>query len=150
MNKSFRLFFSSTFSDFRLERDWIQGKVVPGISSLCAQKGYGFLPVDLRWGVGEEAQYNQRTMEICLKEVQACKEEPHPDFVILLGNLYGWIPLTYLIEKEEFEQIYESIPPADRGLIDKWYILDENEIPSSYALKERRGEYMEYAKWAGV
>ncbi|RME84262.1 MAG: hypothetical protein D6785_05775 [Planctomycetota bacterium] len=54
MSRTFRLFFSSSFSDFRLERDWIQQKVVPEIGSLCAQNGYGFLPVNLRWGVGEE------------------------------------------------------------------------------------------------
>lgn len=48
--KIFRLFISSTFDDFILERDALQKSVFPYISNLCLKYGYNFMPIDLRWG----------------------------------------------------------------------------------------------------
>ena len=62
--KAFRLFVSSTFKDFSQERDLLQGKVFPALQAYCAARGYQFHAVDLRWGVNEEAQLDQRTAEI--------------------------------------------------------------------------------------
>lgn len=69
--KAFRLFVSSTFADFELEREILQHQVFPELDAYCAVKGYQFYPLDLRWGVSEEAQLDQRTAEICLGEVRA-------------------------------------------------------------------------------
>ncbi len=148
--KTFRLFISSPFADFKRERDAIQEKVLPVLMRLCHKHGFGFMPIDLRWGVAEEAQWDQRTMELCLNEVKACKAEPHPDFVILVGNRYGWIPLPYMIEKAEFEEIYQHIGKADQAFVMEWYRLDENEIPAGYALQKREGGYGEYEAWERV
>lgn len=100
-SKTIRLFISSTFNDFKLERDALQDKVFPSLLQLCATHGFGFMPIDLRWGVSDEAQIDQRTMDLCLSEVKACKSEPHPDFVLLLGDRYGWVPLPYRIYGKE-------------------------------------------------
>jgi len=67
--KAFRLFVSSTFADFAAERDVLQRQVSPALDAYCTAKGYQFYPLDLRWGVNEEAQLDQRTAEICLNEV---------------------------------------------------------------------------------
>ena len=53
--KSIRLFISSTFSDFVVERNYLQKIIFPKIEDYCAKLGLEFQPVDLRWGVPEEA-----------------------------------------------------------------------------------------------
>ena len=103
--KTFRLFISSTFSDFKKEREVLQEQVFPEIKDYCSSKGYAFLPIDLRWGINEEAQLDQKTLEVCLEEVRTCKSYPHPNFLVMLGNRYGWVPLPYIIEAKEFEEI---------------------------------------------
>ena len=80
--KTFRLFISSTFSDFTVERQVLHEKVFPEIDNYCTEHGYQFQPVDLRWGVSDEAQLDQKTLELCLNEVRACKHFPHPTVVI--------------------------------------------------------------------
>jgi WD40 repeat protein len=104
--KAFRLFVSSTFADFAAERDVLQREVFPALDGYCAAKGYQFYPLDLRWGVNEEAQLDQRTAEICLNEVRATKADyPPPNFLIMIGNRYGFVPLPYAIAQDEFEAI---------------------------------------------
>ena len=44
------------------------------------QNGFEFQAIDLRWGVNEEAQLDQKTIEVCLEEVRICKSHPHPNF----------------------------------------------------------------------
>ncbi|WP_456488244.1 AAA family ATPase [Caminibacter pacificus] len=105
MKKVWRVFVSSTFEDFRLERALLQKFVFPEIKKEAIKKGVEFLPIDLRWGVPQEAQIDQRTMDICLGEVERATTEPHPDFLLLSGDRYGWVPLPRVIEKEEFEKI---------------------------------------------
>lgn len=104
--KAFRLFVSSTFSDFAAERDVLQREVFPALDAYCTAIGYQFYPIDLRWGVNEEAQLDQRTAEICLNEVRASKQDyPPPNFLIMMGNRYGFVPLPYAIAQDEFESI---------------------------------------------
>jgi hypothetical protein len=66
LTKAFRLFVSSTFADFAQEREVLQNGVFPALDAYCAAKGYQFHTIDLRWGVNEEAQLDQRAAEICL------------------------------------------------------------------------------------
>ena len=60
----FRLFVSSTFSDFIAEREALQTQVFPELEKYCAERGARFLAVDLRWGITEEAQQEHNTMRI--------------------------------------------------------------------------------------
>lgn len=137
--KTFRLFISSTFSDFQVEREALQTKVFPEIKEYCSAKGYTFQPIDLRWGVSNEAQLDQKALEMCIKEVQSCKRHDYPNFLIMLGDRYGWIPLPNIIEKDEFEVILESQNnQEDMEILNFWYKLDENQIPVSYILQERK------------
>lgn len=123
-------------------------RVFPELRNYCAMNGgIAFQPIDLRWGVIEEAQLDQKTLELCLREVRTCKAHPAPNFLILAGDRYGWIPLPYAIEKNEFETLMNLASPTERTLMEDWYNEDANEIPVSYLLKKRSGEYSNHEKW---
>ena len=145
--KTFRLFISSTFSDFKEERKILQTKVFPKIRKYCSEKGYTFHPIDLRWGIKEEAQLDQKTLDICLEEVRTCKSHPHPNFLVMLGDRYGWIPLPYNIEQNEFEEILKFSDNTESSLLNEWYQLDKNQLPTSYILKQREGKFREIENW---
>ena len=149
--KTFRLFISSTFSDFSVERRLLQEYVFPEIKKYCNESNLNFQPIDLRWGVSNEAQLDQKTLELCLEEVRESKINPHPNFLIMAGDRYGWIPLPYLIERSEYEAIVTNIEKEeDKELLNIWYKLDENQIPASYILCERKNEFVEYLNWEKV
>jgi len=148
--KTFRLFISSTFNDFRREREVLQTEVFPHIKEYCAKKGYVFQPIDLRWGINEEAQLDQKTLELCLDEVRSCKAYPYPNFLLMLGDRYGWVPLPYAIESREFEEIVTHVADDGKKLLLEWYIEDLNQLPVSYILKERSAEYTDFTKWGEI
>ncbi|MDX4057762.1 DUF4062 domain-containing protein, partial [Aliarcobacter skirrowii] len=149
--KTFKLFVSSTFSDFSVERRLLQEYVFPEIKRYCNESNLIFQPIDLRWGVSNEAQLDQKTLELCLEEVRASKINPHPNFLIMAGDRYGWIPLPYLIKKTEYETIVTNIEKEeDKELLNTWYKLDENQIPASYILSERKNEFVEYSNWGKI
>jgi len=93
-SRPFRVFVSSTFSDLKAERNALHERVFPRLRELCQAHGCRFQAIDLRWGVSEEAALDQQTMNICLGEIERCqKTSPRPNFIVLLGNRYGWRPL---------------------------------------------------------
>jgi hypothetical protein len=91
--KTFRLFISSTFSDFQKERELLQTRVFPHSKEYCSQSGYTFQPIDLRWGVSNDAQDDQKALEMGIREVQSCKTHDYPNYIIILGDRYGWVPM---------------------------------------------------------
>lgn len=48
-SRLFRIFLSSTFSDFKVERNELYRRVFPAIKQRCAQLGYEFQVVDMRY-----------------------------------------------------------------------------------------------------
>jgi hypothetical protein len=109
-----RIFVSSTFPpslqlrrtgrDIKEERNALQQYVFPRLRELCARHGCRFQAIDLRWGVREEAALDQQTMRICLEEIARCQRvTPKPNFIVLLGDRYGWRPLPFEIRADEFE-----------------------------------------------
>ncbi len=91
--RTFRVFVSSTFEDLRAERNKLHEAVFPRLRDLCQKHGARFQAIDLRWGVSEEASLDQQTMNICLGEIERCRHvTPRPNFVVLLGQRYGWCP----------------------------------------------------------
>ena len=150
MNKIFRLFISSTFNDFRKEREILQTKIFPTIKEYALSQDYTFQPIDLRWGVSDEAQLDQKTLELCLNEVRACKTTLYPNFLVMLGDRYGWVPLPYTIEESELTSLLTLMDKKEKEDIQEWYYLDQNQIPASYILKERTDVYKEYDRWVQV
>ena len=89
-----RVFVSSPFADLKHERDALQRDVFPKLERFCASRQFQFQAIDLRWGVPTEASLDHRTMRICFEELRRSQEiSPQPNFLILLGNRYGWRPL---------------------------------------------------------
>ncbi len=149
--KTFRIFISSTFSDLKAERDALQREVFPKIGNLCMRHGCRFQAIDLRWGVSDEAALDQQTVKICLEEIARCQQvTPRPNFVILLGDRYGWRPLPAEIPAAEFSAIEKRCEQNDKVLLDAWYKKDDNAVPPVYCLLPRSGEHADPAAWEKV
>lgn len=143
-----RIFVSSTFSDFQQERDTLQEYVFPMLQEFCQENNISFQAVDLRWGVSQEDTLKQQTMEICLKELNRCQEvSPKPNFLVLVGDRYGWQPVPERILVEELNQIETFLGKEEKELIHKWYKIDHNSVPKCYVLSERFEPYNEYSEW---
>ena len=136
----------------KAERDALQDRVLPKVRAHCEAHGFRFELIDLRWGVNQEAGLDQRTMQICLEELANCKAHSlRPNFIIFIGERYGWRPLPTQIEAEEFEQLMtllssgqrarlqfdEAQPELLQGEGNGWYRRDENAIPPAYVLMPR-------------
>lgn len=165
-NKTFRIFVSSTFNDLKAERNTLQKQVFPRLRDLCLRHGCRFQAIDLRWGVSEEAALDQQTMKICLEEINRSQQtSPRPNFIILLGNRYGWRPLPAEIPTGEFEKIERlAADDSERELLRRWYHRDDNAIPAIYCLRAREVHFedsqseeeqmstrrTEAEEWAGI
>ncbi|TFG90582.1 MAG: DUF4062 domain-containing protein, partial [Candidatus Atribacteria bacterium] len=149
--KIFRVFVSSTFTDMQKERSILQKDAFPRLERYCEENGARFQAVDLRWGVNEESQLNQKTLQICFNEIARCQKiSPKPNFVILLGEKYGWQPIPEIIPEEEMTAILRVLSEDDKTLISKWYRLDENAVPAEYVLQPRSEELKEYISWEPI
>ena len=151
-SNTFRIFVSSTFSDLKEERNALQREVFPKLRDLCRQYGYRFQAIDLRWGISEEAGLDQQTMKICLEEIARCqKTTPRPNFIILMGDRYGWCPLPYEIPADEYEIILTATHnDDDKDLLNSWYLSDDNNVPPVYCLQPRTGDFVDTPKWEVV
>ncbi|MDA8083104.1 MAG: DUF4062 domain-containing protein, partial [Nitrospiraceae bacterium] len=150
-SRTVRVFVSSTFSDLKAERNALQGEVFPKLRKLCEEYGCRFQAIDLRWGVSEEAALDQQAMRICLEEVERCQRlSPRPNFIVLLGDRYGWQPLPYEIPADEFEEIEKASSPDEQELLATWYRRDDNAVPPVYDLQPRTGQYEDFAVWEPV
>ncbi len=99
-------------------------------------------------------------MNICLSEIKRCQQtSPRPNFIVLLGNRYGWMPPPAQIPQDEFEQILSVVSEGEKSQLINWYTLDKNaRIPGKngidqheYRLKPRKkGFYKEYKDWQPV
>lgn len=116
-----RLFVSSTFADLGAERDALHAEVFPRLRRFCAERGVQFSAVDLRWGISREAGLDQATLR-----------SAGPNFVLLLGERYGWRPLPQRITGRQS-------PDA------RWYRRDTNAVPASLLLQPRTGEFGVFA-----
>ncbi len=137
--RTFRVFVSSTFADLKAERDALQRHCFPRLRELCLRHGCRFQAVDLRWGVREEAALDQQTMRICLDEIARCQRtSPRPNFVVLLGDRYGWRPLPWQVPATEMDALRPLIRSAgDAALVDEWYRRDDNACPPAHVLEAR-------------
>jgi hypothetical protein len=154
-NRTIRVFISSTFSDLKAERNALQEHVFPRLKRFCQQQNWNFQAIDLRWGISNEAALDQSTMRICRAEIVRCQAvTPRPNFILLLGDRYGWRPLPDEIPAAEFETLLPHLPEA---LAKRWYRLDENAIsplPSNkgpdkgiYILQTRTDQFMDFDNW---
>lgn len=92
------IFVSSTFRDMHFERDAIQDQVMPRINAAARKYGQSVSFCDLRWGINtddlESDAGSRKVLDVCLDEIDRCQ----PPMVVILGDRYGWIPESSLIE----------------------------------------------------
>jgi len=152
-----RVFVSSTFSDMKHERNALAAEAFPKLEQLCQRQGFQFQAIDLRWGVSTEAGLDHRTMRICFDELRRAQEvSPKPNFLILLGNRYGWRPLPEEISVDQFHklehaaaQIPGSMDKSAVAVLREWYREDTNAVPPVYLLQSRRqnlGDNQDYTQ----
>ncbi|MFZ4455973.1 MAG: AAA family ATPase [Bacteroidales bacterium] len=136
--KTFRVFVSSTFTDMKQERGILMRDAFPRLEKYCEENNAKFQAVDLRWGVNEDAARDQKTLQICFNEVARCQKiSPKPNFLILLGNRYGWQPVPEIIPKEEGIAICDFLKGAQKSLFEKWYKQDFNSIYEHFVLQPK-------------
>lgn len=134
-----RLFVSSTFADFQIERALLHDAVFPRVARYCERHGLTFQPVDLRWGVTGELAADQKTMQVCLAEIRRSRNlSPRPNCLILLGDRYGWRPLPDMLDSETHSMLALLADPFEARVLEAAYALDTNAVPPAYRL--RRGD----------
>eukprot|EP00741_Cyanophora_paradoxa_P006401 tig00001001_g6205.t1 len=90
-----RVFLSSTFKDFAGERDQLTRVVFPALNESLRPRRISLVPVDLRWGLTEEATTSgPGALHLCLEEVERCR----PYVLALLGDRFGWVPDAYRVD----------------------------------------------------
>lgn len=147
-SKMIRIFISSTFVNFIEERNrFIQ--IFKELSAFCKAAGFSFQVLDLRWGITDEDSRDNRTLQICLDEIARCQAlSPKPNFLILAGMYYGWIPLPPSIPEDVWDRI-EAELPASSPLRD-WYLQDNNDAKRPYVLRPRTDEESTIGRWKEI
>lgn len=134
-----RVFISSTFADMQRERTLLHKHVLPIIKDYCRKYGWDFEFVDLRWGITEEQADENLTLQICLNEIKLCQEiSPRPNFLILAGERYGWIPDTDHIPIELWNNIISFSSEKEQLALETVYRLDNNAFPPELKLKSTK------------
>ncbi|KAI9580289.1 NACHT and WD repeat domain-containing protein 2 [Glossina fuscipes] len=132
-SKIVRIFTSSTFTDTTMERNTLMAKCYPRIKDYCREKhGLEFQVVDMRWGVRDEATDDHMTTELCMREIKNCQRlSMGPNFIVFLGQKYGYRPIPTYILSSELQLICEELTSmgVDRALLDLWYKKDSNAVP---------------------
>jgi WD40 repeat protein len=156
-HRIFRVFVSSTFNDLRDERNALHELAFPRLRDLCARHGADFQAIDLRWGISEDASVEQATMPICLGEIARCQRvSPRPNFLLLLGQRYGWRPPPTQIASDLFSKLVSQLADADRDgdsarrLLAHFYRQDANAIPTVHCLVPRHGSLRDYGRWQPI
>lgn len=120
--KIFRVLVSSAFTDMKKERQLLEKNVFPKPEKYCLENNAKFQTVVLRWGVSEESSLNQKTLEICLNEIERFQKlSPKPNFLVLLGDKYGWQPIPSKIPENEFNLILLQLGEYKKEIINAWY-----------------------------
>ncbi len=78
----------------------------------------------MRWGVRDEATDDHMTTELCMKEIDNCQRlSMGPNFVVFLGQKYGYRPIPTYILASELAQFREILLTMGQEvvLLDTWY-----------------------------
>ncbi|WP_289822809.1 DUF4062 domain-containing protein [Muribaculum intestinale] len=110
MNTNYiRFFVSSTFADMQRERNLLHS-VLQQLHDEYLPQGWIIEWTDLRWGISQEAGLDNRTMRICLNELRRCRQlSPRPNFIVLMGERYGWVPLPEVIPFDDIDRLWAEM-----------------------------------------
>ena len=107
-----RFFVSSTFKDFKCEREFLIKKIFPELAEFCEQRRIAFYECDLRWGIPKDYTGTQ-VIDTCLDTLDQCHRETggSPFFISFLGSRYGWVPTfpeVTNLQKEKYNWVDET------------------------------------------
>uniref|UniRef100_A0A7M5VFT2 DUF4062 domain-containing protein n=1 Tax=Clytia hemisphaerica TaxID=252671 RepID=A0A7M5VFT2_9CNID len=110
--KTIRIFISSTFTDFFVEREIIIKRIMPELQEWADKLKVRIVECDLRWGVPANTDFKE-TIGIMMDELDRCIEETNgkPFFVCLLGDRYGWVPTRKYVSQDiinQFDWVYPT------------------------------------------
>ncbi len=154
-DRKVRIFISSTFRDFRLERDELVKKVFPELRRRCRERFVEVTEVDLRWGVTNEQSLKGETLKICLKEIDKCRSSQPVFFIGLLGERYGWIPprdyySKDILEGEDTKWVKEHIGGTSVTELEILHGILNNAKMAEYAFFYFRSSDYEETCWATI
>ncbi|XP_077998733.1 TPR repeat-containing protein DDB_G0287407-like [Glandiceps talaboti] len=90
--KTIRVFVSSTFKDFHMEREVLIKQVFPDLRQWCEKRRLHLVECDLRWGVPKDST-SEETLRTCLGEIDRCYQDNIcPYFLNMTSERCGWIP----------------------------------------------------------
>ncbi|CAD5124090.1 DgyrCDS12393 [Dimorphilus gyrociliatus] len=132
--------------DMKAERNYFINNIYPELIEKCLESNLDFNVIDMRWGVTDSATNEHSVTDLCLGEVDACKNASiSANFVVgfikindtLIGDRYGFRPIPNRIEKSEFDILLEEALEikSNSQLLLTWYRLDKNTIPQCYRLQ---------------
>lgn len=138
---SIRFFISSTFADMVPERNVISS-IMTKLHAEYSLSGWSIDYIDLRWGVSKESSAHNNTMRICIEELKRCKNlSPRPNFIFLIGDRYGWLPLPEIIYPDEWNKIYEYADTQEKNSLKSAYKFDSNCLPTGRYLLQPLEDY---------
>lgn len=94
-NREVRVFISSTFEDFRAEREALLRRVFRELNRRAQERDVWITAIDLQWGVTDSEARDNLQLDACFREIDRCS----PFLIGLLGERYGWCPPIAAIEK---------------------------------------------------
>lgn len=78
-----RIFLSSTFTDFKAERNILPQRAYPELRQYCSKNGLDFQVADMRWGVTQDMVDDHQVTDLCLMEIENCQKlSVGPAFVV--------------------------------------------------------------------
>jgi hypothetical protein len=130
-----RFFLSSTFADFKSERNILQESVLPELQQQDATSGYRLHPVDLHWGVSQAASTDWQTLRICFDVLERCRQPSPACFLLIqLGTRYGSYILPPSVLRSLAERLLAHLSPEEQARFNAAYRLDETAVPPAYVL----------------
>lgn len=143
-----RFFISSTFVDMSKERNLLH-TIFQDLNNIYAEQQWQIEYIDLRWGITHEASLDNRTIRICMDELERCRiRSPKPNFIILLGERNGWIPLPEELSLKEAETVQQQATYNELQIFNHWYRIDTNQLPEPIVLLQPRyGDFIDNDKW---
>lgn len=86
-----------------------------------------------------------------MNEIARCQRvTQRPNFLLLMGDRYGWQPLPDDIRAEEWDALFPRMSQNEQETIQQWYWRDDNAVPPVYGLQPRRGEYADQHVWNSI
>ncbi|RHY28673.1 hypothetical protein DYB32_005783 [Aphanomyces invadans] len=134
--KAISVFVSSTFTDTASERNLLIADVYPYLKRYAALLGLEFSASEMRWGIRDEASNSHQTSAICMAELARCQTSSLGlNYVLILGNKYGYRPFPNQIPLDEFEALVATMATSDADVVRHWFRINTNVIPPAMELQ---------------